>query len=133
MLKIKYDDGGRSKYFAASKVGDCVTRAIAIATGRDYKSVYDEITKLVGYTPRDGVRKKDTKKVMEHFGGFWVSVMGIGTGCRCHLDTDQIPMTGKIVCQVTKHVVAIIDGVIHDTHDCTRNGSRCVYGYWVFD
>jgi hypothetical protein len=24
----------------------------------------------------------------------------------------------------------VIDGVIHDTHDCSRNGTRCVYGYY---
>jgi hypothetical protein len=24
----------------------------------------------------------------------------------------------------------MIDGVIHDTHDCSRRGKRCVYGYW---
>jgi hypothetical protein len=24
----------------------------------------------------------------------------------------------------------VIDGVIHDTHDCSRGGTRCVYGYW---
>jgi|SRR5262245_25045412 len=27
-------------------------------------------------------------------------------------------------------VVAVIDGVIHDTHDCSRDGTRCVYGYF---
>ncbi len=25
----------------------------------------------------------------------------------------------------------MIDGVVHDTYDCTRNGTRCVYGYWT--
>ena len=24
----------------------------------------------------------------------------------------------------------MIDGVIHDTYDPTRGGTRCVYGYW---
>lgn len=28
------------------------------------------------------------------------------------------------------HYTAVIDGIIHDTHDCSRDGSRCVYGYW---
>jgi len=26
--------------------------------------------------------------------------------------------------------VAVIDGVINDTYDCSREGTRCVYGYW---
>jgi hypothetical protein len=30
----------------------------------------------------------------------------------------------------SRHLVAVIDGVIHDTHDCSRDGTRCVYGYF---
>jgi hypothetical protein len=25
---------------------------------------------------------------------------------------------------------AVVDGVIHDTSDCSREGTRFVYGYW---
>ena len=131
-MKVKYDDGGRSKYFAASKVGDCVTRAVAIVTQQDYKEVYDVIHDIVGYSPRNGVRKKDVKKVMAAFGGKWHSCMTIGSGCKTHLEDGEIPMHGRIVCSVSKHLVAVIDGVIHDTFDASRNGNRCVYGYWEF-
>lgn len=31
----------------------------------------------------------------------------------------------------TKHSVAVIDGVVHDTYDSTREGNRCVYGYFI--
>lgn len=130
-MKFVYNDGGRYKYFTASKVGDCVTRAVAIAVNKDYKEVYDEITKLVGYTPRNGVRKKDTKKIMEHFGGRWVATMNIGSGCKVHLNDRELPK-GRIVCNLSGHVTCVIDGVINDTYDCSRNGTRCVYGYWVF-
>ncbi len=30
-----------------------------------------------------------------------------------------------------RHYTAVIDGVINDTHDPSREGTRCVYGYWV--
>ena len=47
MNNFIYDDGGRSKYyrmkFKSDRVGDCVIRALAIATGGDYKSVRDEL------------------------------------------------------------------------------------------
>jgi hypothetical protein len=132
-MRIKYNDGGRSKYFTAEGVGDCVTRAIAIVTQRDYKEVYKEITKLVGYTPRNGVRHKDTKKCMEHFGGKWTPLMTIGSGCKAHLTDNEIPMQGRIICKCSKHVVAVVDGVINDTYDSSRGGSRCVYGYWKFN
>lgn len=32
-MKFHYSDGGRSNYFKATNVGDCVTRAICNATG----------------------------------------------------------------------------------------------------
>jgi hypothetical protein len=51
--------------------------------------------------------------------------MQIGSGCTVHL----LP-SGKLVVSVSKHLTAVIDGVIHDTHDCSRAETRCVYGYW---
>lgn len=130
-LEYKYNDGGREKYFTA-KAGDCVTRALAIVTNRDYKEVYDEIACIVGYSPRNGITNKDTKKVVEHYGGKWIPKMGIGTGCNCHLAKNEIPMNGRLICSLSGHLAAVIDGIINDTHDCSRNGTRCVYGYWIF-
>lgn len=131
-LAFQYNDGGRSRYFKAQKVGDCVTRAFAIATGKDYKEVYDLIFKIAKETPRNGVRKSVSKKVAKQLGGVWHPLMSIGTGCKSHLRVNEVPMQGKIVCSVSKHLTAIIDGVINDTYDCGRDGDRCVYGYWEF-
>ena len=39
-MKWIYNDGGRSFYYKASNVRDCVCRAIAIANDEDYKVVY---------------------------------------------------------------------------------------------
>jgi hypothetical protein len=36
---------------------------------------------------------------------------------------------GRIVVAVTKHMVAVLDHVVHDTWDCWR-GRRRVYGYY---
>ena len=55
--------------------------------------------------------------------------MGIGTGCKVHLRKDELPM-GRIIVALSKHYAAVIDGVVHDTHDPSRSGTRCVYGYW---
>lgn len=127
-----YNDGGRSQYFSATHVGDCVVRAIAIASQRDYKEVYDYISKVQGYTPRNGTRKKCIRKVAEHFGGRWVPTMSIGSGCKVHLRADELPK-GRIVCSCSGHDVAVIDGVINDTYDPSREGQRCVYGYYIFN
>lgn len=40
MSKYVYNDGGRSDAGYTGHTGDCVVRAIALATGRKYKTVY---------------------------------------------------------------------------------------------
>jgi len=55
--------------------------------------------------------------------------MTIGSGCKVHLCADELP-PGKIIVKLSGHVAAVIDGVLYDNHDCSRQGSRCVYGYW---
>lgn len=135
-----YDDGGRSRYFKAEHVGDCVCRAIAIATGRDYREVYDDINELARRertgkrkkgisSARDGVYKGTIRKLMEDYGWEWVPTMQVGQGCKVHLRADELP-GGPLVVNVSKHTTAVIDGVLHDTYDCTRDGARCVYGYF---
>jgi hypothetical protein len=135
-----YNDGGREEAGFKGDTGDCVTRAIAIATGKPYKEVYDFVNNFAkdggthgstrGRTnARTGVIKKDTKKIMAAFGFEWTPTMLIGQGCKVHLKREELP-TGTIIVQVTRHVCAVIDGVIHDNHYPGRDGTRCVYGYW---
>jgi hypothetical protein len=130
-MKFVYDDGGRSKYFKASNVSDCAIRAISIATQKDYKEVYNALKELNGgQSCRDGTPKKVDKKYMMSLGWKWTPCMTIGSGCKVHLAEEELPK-GRLVVSVSGHLVAVIDGVIHDTYDCSREGSRCVYGYWT--
>lgn len=138
-MRFKYDDGGRSKYYRASDVGDCVCRAISIATGMDYKETYNMINqaskkerkgKTSKSTARDGVRKETIRRIMQDLGWVWVPTMQIGQGCKVHLREDELP-GGTIIVSVSKHLTCVIDGVIHDTFDPSREGDRCVYGYYV--
>jgi hypothetical protein len=136
-MEWQYNDGGRSGAGYKGDAGDCVVRAIAIATDRPYKDVYDVLwaeidsksTVKRGNSPRNGVAKKAIKRYMESLGWTWTPTMQIGSGCKVHLRADELP-TGTIVVSVSKHVCAVIDGVVHDTYDPTRDGTRCVYGYW---
>ena len=130
-MEYIYNDGGRSQYFKANGVGDCVCRAIAIATKKDYKEVYKTIKEVTKENPRNGLSNKATKKVMSHFGGVWTATMKIGSGCKVHLTENELPK-GRLICNVSGHVTCVIDGVINDTYDCSRDGRRCVYGYWEF-
>jgi hypothetical protein len=150
-MKFVYDDGGRAAAGFKGKTGDCVTRAIAIATGQPYREVYDALwSGLRGYadshkdrtarriksgkgrrgsTPRKGVSPKIFKPYLLALGWNWTPTMQIGSGCRVHLREDELP-PGHLIVSVSKHLVAVVDGVIHDTHDCSRGGTRCVYGYF---
>lgn len=118
--------------------GDCVVRAIAIATEQSYQSVYDSLFemnksqrgKMRGKSPRDGgTRKATIKKYLSLLGWTFTPTMSIGSGCRVHLKSNELP-SGRLIVSVSKHLVAVIDGIINDTYDCSRNGTRCVYGYF---
>lgn len=56
--------------------------------------------------------------------------MTIGSGCKVHLKASELP-NGRLVCFVSRHFVAVIDGAILDTYDPSRDGTRCVYGYMI--
>lgn len=139
-MRYVFNDGGRGAAGYKGKTGDCVTRAIAIATGKPYQEVYDTLN-VLGENERTGKRKRGTsnarlgvykqtiRKYMEAIGWKWTPTMFIGQGCKVHLKADELPM-GNLVVNVSRHSVAVIDGVINDTHDCSRNETRCVYGYW---
>jgi len=138
-LPFVYDDGGRAAAGYRGSTGDCVTRAVAIATGRDYAEVYAALNAAAARerprrgrrrsAARTGVYKATTRRFLESLGWQWTPTMGIGTGCRIHLAAGELP-AGRLIVSVSRHLVAVIDGVIHDTVDPSRDASRCVYGYW---
>ena len=123
------DDGGRAAAGFKGEARDCATLAIAIATGRPYREVYDALAELAGRTCRNGTPKATTREYMASIGWQWVPTMTIGSGCRVHLAAGELP-AGPLVVKCSRHVVAVIDGVIRDTHDPQRGGKRCVYGYY---
>ena len=143
-IKHVFNDGGRKYYFDGKDTGDCVTRAIAIAMELDYKEVYDELFQLIKErqlkvniknrskysSPREGVMKDVWKPYIESKGWKWVPTMKIGSGCKVHLTESELPK-GRLIVRVSNHLACVIDGVLHDTYDCSREGTRCVYGYFI--
>lgn len=77
-------------------------------------------------SPRNGVSKPVTRAYMKRLGWTWTP---FGSGCKVHLRADNLP-AGRIIASCSRHVVAVVDGIIRDTYDSSRGGSRCVYGYW---
>jgi hypothetical protein len=157
-VQFIYDDGGRAAAGFKGKCGDCVTRSIAIATGKPYADVYRELRAAVGeyasarrtrearrikrrgVSVRDGVAREIYEPYLLSLGWRWVPTMQIGQGCRVHLVDGELPM-GRIIVRLSGHLAAVIDGAIHDTYDprratiicedgIQRITHRCVYGYF---
>lgn len=167
-MEFIFNDGGREASGFGGRTGDCVVRAVTIASGQPYAKVYKALASGQGAqratrgkkskaSARDGVNVKRQwfKDYMRGLGWRWTPTMGIGTGCRVHLADGELPL-GRLIVAVSRHYTAVIDGVIHDTHDPQREGEiiygappvidpedgqlrnpiirvgggRCVYGYW---
>lgn len=162
MKTFTYNDGGRSKYFKGTG-GDCVTRAIAIATGKDYMEIYNKLSEG-NQSQRKGKHEKKSKAgkksalngistkrkwfkdYMIELGFEWIPTMFIGQGCKVHLHKDELPK-GVLVISLSRHLTCVIDGIIYDIYNPQRGSEvgmkngvkyikkeiRCVYGYWILN
>ena len=157
-MKFIHDDGGRAAAGFRGATGDCATRAIAIASGRPYAEVYDALNDLAKRerpssrrrrsSARTGVHRATFDRYLRSLGAVWTPTMQIGSGCTVHLRDGELP-PGRLIVRLAKHWAAVIDGVLHDTHDSSagydlveyregysnipRHVYRCVYGYWRLD
>lgn len=133
-MEFVYNDGGRAAAGYKGHAGDCVVRAIAIASGKPYQEVYDALNRAAksqqplrgSYMPRhlksssrNGVYRKIYEPYLLALGFKWTPTMKIGSGCKVHLVADELP-SGTLIVAVSKHLTTVIDGVIHDTHDPQR-------------
>ena len=136
-MRYQHNDGGRAAAGYKGITGDCVCRAITIGTGQSYQTVYDTLNGMLkpqykrnGCSARSGVPRPVIHKYLTALGWTWTPTMFIGSGCKVHLREEELPK-GTIIANVSKHIICIIDGVLQDINEhVTRDGKRCVYGYW---
>ncbi len=112
-MKFIKSDGGRAAAGFKGKAGDCFARAVAIATHRPYREVYDLINEIAKgerkgkrkgrSCARTGVYKYTVKRVMESFGWEWVPTMQVGKGCQVHVRPEELPSSGPLVLNLSKH------------------------------
>lgn len=147
-FSFQLNDGGREKAGFKGGAGDCVVRSIAIAADLPYMQVYEDLRlaneiyalqkndrlakrlNIKGSSPRNGNHRKVFHDYILSQGFEWIPTMKVGAGCQVHLRPNELP-NGILIAKVSKHLTAIIDGVIHDTHNPSRGGTRCVYGYYL--
>ena len=115
-MKWIYNDGGRSLYFKAQDVRDCVCRAIAIANDKDYKVVYNTLKIFNNnQSPRNGVYESVYSKLLKSWGWKCISC----ENKNIHLKEDELP-DGIIICKIDRHLVAVKDKIVYDTWDSTK-------------
>jgi hypothetical protein len=140
------DDGGRPNRTGGT--GNCVPRAIAIATQKPYDEIRGAlaaVTLRYAKTSRSYVakwiRRNRSGHALDPEYGCWPEVYGpylesIGwqftstEDRKVRLRADELP-PGRLIVDVHRHTVAVIDGVIHDVFDSGEGGWRPVKGYYT--
>ena len=108
----------------------------------DYKKIYNHINHLektikvckneIGGSAREGVRPRVYKHYLEKELNFkWVSLCRIGQKEKTHLKTSELPKNKTLILRLSNHLTCVKNGILYDTYDCSREGTRIVYGYWV--
>jgi len=139
-LVWRYHDGGRGAAGYRGRARDCAARAIAIATGLEYAAVYRSLVEAAQLEssplargrnhPRTGMRKSTLERFLRALGWRWTPTHRVGARPRRRLNRLDLP-AGRVIVAMARHVCAVVDGVIYDTHDPSRGGRRLVYGFWV--
>jgi len=122
--RFQYTDGGRSKYYTLKNVGDCVIRAIAIATERDYKEVVEDTW---DFSRKYGcpINWKDVYiPYLESLG--WEKVSSPKFKGR-KAKAKDLPKKGRYMMRQVHHLSALVDGVVHDIWDTSNKMVYCYY------
>ena len=128
-MKYIKDHGGREKYtrcrFNKDNTGDCVIRAIAIATGKDYREVRDALFELA----REMWVMPSTTDCYEAYltSLGWERHSPLKDGNRKVLVKDFPIKTGAVIIHTCKHLTTIVDGEIHDTWDTSGSAANSYY------
>jgi hypothetical protein len=129
-MEFIWDDGGRSDCGYVGLAGDCVTRAIAIATGTSYRDIYRTLGEIASMTPRDGVATSVSGEYLSGLDWQYTS------GNRQTLNTEVLPK-GPVIVHLTNahrsggHFCSVIDHVLYDTWNPSEEDDYRVAGYWT--
>lgn len=133
-------NGGRPHDWPLSGT-DSAPRAVAIATGLDYVTVWNELYELCQHvTQRPNCRRTDhpetfvDKDILAAYlaglGWRWRATQRVGACEKVLLSRRLLPDQGTYICRISKGWVCLKDGVLHDVTDPSRDGTRLVYGWF---
>lgn len=122
-----YNDGGRSDFFRARCVGDCATRALAIATDGNYKECYNIMWKFNHGTPRNGVSKKAIFEMMKSLGYRKINCENKNVRI-----SDIAKKDGESYYVLIKdHALCIKNHVVEDTWNSCKEDSKVLAYYHI--
>ncbi len=129
-MDFVWNDGGRAASGYVGVTGDCVTRAIAIATGKAYRDVYRALGDASLKSPRNGVAADVADFFLGKHG--WRSLDGFGR----EFVVSDLPR-GVVVLHLSRrnetgqHLCTVIDHVVHDTWNPGDEDDYVVERYWT--
>jgi hypothetical protein len=139
------DDGGRAAAGYGESSGDCVARAITIATGKPYAEVFEALKAAHDrYVKRlhpggDAAIAEERRRTEPVHNGCSETVYGRylrSLGWQYTRIRERLCLragalsSGRLIVALDHHLVALIDGVIRDTYDSGGARKRPVKGYW---
>lgn len=125
-VKFRQYDSGRGESKRSRQKNDCTVRAYAAAFDLPYDEVYDSFA-VLGRKCGRGFNFRDFAKTHPRLR--WHSFPAEKGKSRMNpAKFGAAYPTGRWIARTAKHVFAIIDGVVIDTH--SPSPARCIYGAW---
>ena len=121
-----YNDAGQTR---SKGGGYCGVRALVIATGMSWDDAEAHLRRFTKAGMRGsgslsrGIYKEDFDSALRALGFRWHKAPTFP-----HRKARCSDLIGVVIARQAKHFVAVIDGVPHDTWDCSE---KMVYGYWA--
>jgi len=121
-MKFIKNHGGRERYYPTKlkkdMAGDCVVRAIAIATEQDYLVVRNSlfhVAKEIGFMPND---KKTYRLYLKRIG--WIRNSPLKNGNKKYKvkSIAKFFQGQNVIIHTCHHLTTLVDGDLNDTWDC---------------
>ena len=124
------DDGGRAAAGFPGPVGDCVVRAVAIASGRPYAEVHARFRIGTGRVRHSKRRPSPENGIVTSHPWFKKYMAELGFQ---FVKSAELPDNGRLIVETIDHAfaVVVVNGAftVHDTHMRRILDPR--RGYWI--
>jgi hypothetical protein len=122
-----FSDAGRTSSKRPRQINDCTVRALALTCSLPYDDAYD-ILKVAGRKSSRGFQFSSWLNAQ-----VWaerISFPAVKGKRRMNPASfvQQFPK-GRYICQVAKHVFAVVDGLVIDSFESRPD--RCIYSAWT--